>query len=248
VYPSSFKVEDRSVSRDGTTHSRPSILSGQAWSKDYVILSWDDAVHGALDPADGHNLVFHEFAHHLDASSGKMDGTPAISDEELCASWKTVFASEYKRLCKDLAEGENPFINSYAATNKAEFFAVVTEIFFEQPEELRERHEKLYELLRAYYAQDLLDPPNSGTRKVSRKDWPSFIDSLRGPLSHSDKVLKKGEETLKELFLGGTIVVTLWIILVLFFPLWVTAISRAAVCAYVVLLFLWFLSKEMKNR
>ena len=51
---------------------------GESWSHGYVILSWDDVLKGASDIQDGHNLVFHEFAHHLDEESGAADGVPVL--------------------------------------------------------------------------------------------------------------------------------------------------------------------------
>ena len=38
-------------------------------------------------------------------------------------------------------------INRYGATNDAEFFAVVTEYFFERPGEMKEHHPELFNML-----------------------------------------------------------------------------------------------------
>lgn len=50
--------------------------------------------------------------------------------------------------------GSTTVIDEYGATNPAEFFAVLTEHFFERPRELRDRHPALYEALRDFYRQD----------------------------------------------------------------------------------------------
>jgi Mlc titration factor MtfA (ptsG expression regulator) len=45
-------------------------------------------------------------------------------------------------------------MDSYGATNPAEFFAVATETFFEKPQQLLKMHPGLYELLQGYYQVD----------------------------------------------------------------------------------------------
>ena len=44
----------------------------------------------------------------------------------------------------------------YGATNPAEFFAVITEVFFEQPQAFNEQHPQLYrQLVKAYALEPL---------------------------------------------------------------------------------------------
>ncbi len=50
-------------------------------------------------------------------------------------------------------------LDVYGATNRAEFFAVATEAFFERPRELRELHPALYEELRGFFGQDSAERP-----------------------------------------------------------------------------------------
>jgi MtfA peptidase len=45
-------------------------------------------------------------------------------------------------------------LDTYGATEPAEFFAVATEAFFEKPAQLRKKHPDLYEELKIYYNQD----------------------------------------------------------------------------------------------
>lgn len=61
---------------------------------------------------------------------------------------------DYEKLSEYAAADRPTFLDKYGATNPAEFFAVVTEYFFEQPQQLRERHPELYEELKLYYRQD----------------------------------------------------------------------------------------------
>ena len=63
-------------------------------------------------------------------------------------------SAEYERLREEAAEGRADVLDGYGATDEAEFFAVATECFFEKPVPLRERHPRLYDVLRRYYRQD----------------------------------------------------------------------------------------------
>jgi Mlc titration factor MtfA (ptsG expression regulator) len=99
-------------------------------------------------------VVLHEFAHHLDGLDGEMGGTPPMPDRELAERWETVFQREYQQLVETVRHGGPALIDSYGATSRSEFFAVVTEFFFELPGPLRQWHPDLYELLKAFYRQD----------------------------------------------------------------------------------------------
>lgn len=115
-----------------------------------VILSWADVkeAHG------GHNLVLHEFAHQLDFLDGMVDGTPPLEDPKEYETWREVMTDEFERLRKEAEQGRPTLLDPYGATNEAEFFAVATECFFEQPVAMTARHPRLYQLLRDYYHQD----------------------------------------------------------------------------------------------
>ena len=45
-------------------------------------------------------------------------------------------------------------LDTYGATDPAEFFAVITEAFFERPRALRKLHPALFEQLQRFYRQD----------------------------------------------------------------------------------------------
>ncbi|MEA3239898.1 MAG: M90 family metallopeptidase [Candidatus Bipolaricaulota bacterium] len=127
---------------------------GESWTRGAVVLSWDDVLSGAADIHDGHNVVFHEFAHQLDSQDGKMDGAPILSDHSMYATWARVLGQEYERLQHDTAIGRETLLDQYGATNPAEFFAVATEFFFEKPQQLREKLPQLYDELCRYYKQN----------------------------------------------------------------------------------------------
>lgn len=150
VYPEAFRVpEQRAVAGDVAVHTEAEHL-GEAHYRGPVILSWADIDEDAAQPGFGQNLVFHEFAHQLDMQNGEADGVPVLP-RPLHKRWQHVMAKEFERLCKAADREHDTFLDPYGATDEAEFFAVVTEAFFDQPLELRRRHPKLYELLREYY-------------------------------------------------------------------------------------------------
>ena len=152
VYPAAYRTMPQRGA-DGVVREGQANL-GEAWRRGPVVLSWDDAKRGALDPDDGHNLVFHEFAHKLDMLDGAADGTPPIADRALFDRWVETMTREFRALREDTARGRATVLDTYGATNPAEFFAVATECFFEKSRQLAQRHPALYELLRAYYHQD----------------------------------------------------------------------------------------------
>ena len=127
---------------------------GESWYRGPVVLSWDETLKGSLNPRDGRNVVYHEFAHQLDSENGEMDGTPPLADRRMVAEWAEVFTREFDRLADDVDRRRRTVIDEYGATDPAEFFACATEAFFERSGPLRSRHAELYNLLAQYYCQD----------------------------------------------------------------------------------------------
>ena len=115
-----------------------------------VVLAWDQALAGAHRSLPGENVVLHEFAHKLDMLDGVIDGTPVL-DRELRDEWVRVCTEVYDDLVADVPR---PPMRWYGATNPGEFFAVATEVFFEQPQELRAFEPSLYDVLLRFYRQD----------------------------------------------------------------------------------------------
>jgi MtfA peptidase len=119
-----------------------------------VILVWDEAKRGSRDPRNGHNVVFHEFAHKLDMLDGRIDGTPPLRGSPQLCEWAEVCSRAYHELQADTDRGKQSFMDAYGATSEAEFFAVATETFFERPALLQQEQLELYEVLRGFYRQD----------------------------------------------------------------------------------------------
>ena len=129
-------------------------IHGEAHLRGPLILVWDAVKHDSRHPTLGHNVVFHEFAHKLDMLDNTVDGTPPLPDRAHYKRWSQVCGDVYFDLRRRSSQGEETFLDPYAATSEAEFFAVVTETFFERPHALRSSHPELYDLMRDYYQQD----------------------------------------------------------------------------------------------
>ena len=147
VYPAGVVVKD-SHRGDGIVAGETPIL-GQARFRGPIILSWSDALYGSQQ-LGARNVVLHEFAHALDMMGGVVDGTPPM-DASLRARWAEVCQHEYDTLKSHIENGMRTAIDPYGATNPAEFFAVVTEHFFEQPHVLHDAHPELWEVFADYY-------------------------------------------------------------------------------------------------
>jgi Mlc titration factor MtfA (ptsG expression regulator) len=154
VYPTGFRVPDMPDRATGLIAEHGTPLSGQAWYRGPVILSWDEVLAEGRNPGAGHNLVFHEFTHQLDMLDGSVDGTPPLRDAEQYRRWREVMTAEFRELGRASDQGRATLLDQYGATDEAEFFAVATECFFNRPAALRRRHPHLYDVLRQYYRQD----------------------------------------------------------------------------------------------
>ncbi|MGH7939524.1 MAG: zinc-dependent peptidase [Limisphaerales bacterium] len=161
VYPSVYVVPTTRHVGGGVMQERIESRLGESWREGALVLAWDAISNGLEEPAGGHNVVLHEFAHQLDYEDGVADGAPLLGHGESLwarrrryAEWSRVMREEYDRLRVRVQRGQLDVLREYGATNPAEFFAVATECFFGKPRELREQHPPLYEQMSWYYRQD----------------------------------------------------------------------------------------------
>jgi Mlc titration factor MtfA (ptsG expression regulator) len=164
IYPDAYVAATREVLPDGIVVEGTSVRGGESWTRGVVVLSWSDVRAGAADIADGHNVVLHEFAHQLDQEDGSADGAPFLEQRSQYVAWARTLGAEFRELQIATARGRRTTIDRYGATNPAEFFAVITEAFFERPSALQKRHPELYEQLKTFYKQD---PVTFGKRRSS---------------------------------------------------------------------------------
>ena len=151
VYPGAFIVNRVHSDTAGVLQDRRQVLTGESWSQGQVVLSWDDVVDGATIVDDGRNVVIHEFAHQLDQQNGQANGAPILARRGHYQRWSQVLGEEFAKL-QEHANNQQPSLFSYyGATNPAEFFAVSSEVFFEQPQRMAEEHPALYWELSRFY-------------------------------------------------------------------------------------------------
>jgi MtfA peptidase len=156
VYPSAYLVNETVASGQFVVEEKRTARLGESWSRDQLVLSWAQVKQDTRNWRDGHNVVLHEFAHQLDQVDGHADGVPMLPQLSDYAIWASVMTAAYQQLCQLVESGAKTVLNSYGATNPAEFFAVATETFFEKPQQLRKHYPDVYEQLQRYYQLDPL--------------------------------------------------------------------------------------------
>ena len=135
----------------GVVSDAPRYLAGQAGhGRGPIVLDWRTAQREIADPEGGTNVIYHEFAHKLDQLDGLFDGMPPLGSNEGRARWAQTMGTNYRRLRR---RGRDPLVRAYGATNEAEYFAVVSELFFTVPALLREHHRRVYDVLADFYKQ-----------------------------------------------------------------------------------------------
>jgi Mlc titration factor MtfA (ptsG expression regulator) len=157
VYPHAFIARRAEHLAAGVIVEGPQVLLGESWHHGAVVLSWDNVKHGAADVNDGNNVVFHEFAHQIDSSSGKGDSSIVLKNTSSFIAWARVMRTDYEKLRLAAQQNQPTLLNQYGAVNPAEFFAVATEFFFEKPKELKKIHPDLYNELSNFYHQNPID-------------------------------------------------------------------------------------------
>lgn len=152
VYPAEFEPEYDVTDEYGVVHHTRRTLSGEAWLGGPVVLSWLDAEN--LHTPPGHNVVIHEFAHKLDMLNGSANGYPPLHADMQRETWSTIFQNAFDTIHQQISAGIDPPINTYAAETPGEFFAVLSEAFFETPQVVKQHYPDVYTQLCLYYRQD----------------------------------------------------------------------------------------------
>ncbi len=109
-----------------------------------MILSQPSLRSSFIHPTDGHNTAIHEFAHLVDKADGSTDGVPEYL---LTNPYVIPWVTRMHDTINEMKRKNHSDINQYGATNDAEFFAVISEYFFEKPEQLKDHHPELYDML-----------------------------------------------------------------------------------------------------
>jgi len=157
VYPTTVVTPERPLGAfevPGAPVTSGIPILGEAQLRGPVLLVWDAVKRSARHPEQGHDVVYHEFAHKLDMLDGAADGTPPRESRAELKRWAEVCSRAFLALRDRVAAGVPTFLDAYGATSEAEFFAVATEFFFDKPLAMQRREPELYGLLRDFYRQD----------------------------------------------------------------------------------------------
>lgn len=152
VYPAAFAAPNREGFEGEELEEFE--LDGESWDIGAVVLAWDSIRREAPRKFHARNVVLHEFAHQLAREEGFADGSALMEGR---SGPSRALRHEFELLQQRSARGITGLIDEYAATDPAEFFAVLTEVFFGQPRRLHQRHRQIYEAFQAYYGVNPLE-------------------------------------------------------------------------------------------
>ena len=154
VYPEEFIIPRVVEDEFGVVHEYDDIASGEAWDGGPLLISWHDAQMAGA----GYNVVIHEFAHKLDMLNGEANGIPPLPASVSRKTWEATLLEAYEDFCALVEEAaeraEDTLLDPYAAESPGEFFAVMSETFFETPDILSEEYPALYAQMSLFYRQD----------------------------------------------------------------------------------------------
>lgn len=151
VHPTTVVMRGEHSPVEGIVSDDPTPVHGEAHWQGPVLIAWDAVIDDLEHPGDGANVVHHELAHKLDMLDGTVDGTPPLGSRDRLDRWVEVCTEVYEAVA--VGEG-GEVLDPYAGVNPGEFFAVVTEAFFDVPAELAEEHPELFEVFADFYGQD----------------------------------------------------------------------------------------------
>ena len=147
IYQGSYKSVTKTVDDFGIVHEGHQHRSGEAWLRGPVVLSWKDAKHSG--ERDGHNVVIHEFVHKLDMLNGSANGFPPLQPDMDPERWTSIMSRDFE----DFQTHHKSGLDRYGATNPAEFFAVLSEVFFETPQKLVDAYPDIYDIMVKFFKQ-----------------------------------------------------------------------------------------------
>lgn len=156
VYPDEYLAPAAEEHEGGIVIEDHEPRAGESWAEGSLVLSWRDVVDGSADGASGENVVLHEFAHQIDDEWGLSSADPREQPEGSARAWALAFREAFERHRREVKRGRVTAIDPYGATDEAEFFAVVTEMFFDQPAALRIAEPELYGQWSKFFRQDPL--------------------------------------------------------------------------------------------
>lgn len=166
LYPSAFAVERAVTDSAGVVHPVQEVHLGESWQHGQLVLSLPDCPSSAHAEHE-HNLVVHEAAHQLAQQDGNSYGMPKV-DSPLLSAWRQQMQQAYIALCESYQHlnnnplttsgqndmGQRPWLDAYACTAPAEFFACASELFIQRPFRFASAQPALYQLFCQFYHLD----------------------------------------------------------------------------------------------
>ena len=147
LYPSMF---NENFETDGSDRGILGMV-GSGYMEGKMILSKPALRHGFKNESDKKNTAIHEFVHLIDKTDGSVDGIPSVLlEKQYAIPWIDLI----NKKIDEIYDGKSD-INPYGGTDRAEFFSVVSEYFFERPKLLAKNHPDLYNLLEKIFKQDM---------------------------------------------------------------------------------------------
>ena len=168
VYPAAFIRKREQFDGYGVMHEWEEAITGEAWELGPLILSWADVE--ASGQGEGYNVAIHEIAHKLDLLNGEVDGFPPLHRGMSRKAWNNAFQTAFNDFQRRVDAGEDTDIDPYAAEEPGEFFAVLSEYFFETPDLVEAEYREVYRQLAAFYRQDPLARMNRAD--AAKTPWP----------------------------------------------------------------------------
>jgi hypothetical protein len=144
------EIEDET----GVVHAYDEELAGEAMSGGPVMLAWREVDDAGRSAFEGYNVVVHEFAHVIDMRGGVTAGAEQADEGTERGRWQRALAAAHEDFARRVEDGEETFLDPYAAESLEEFFAVGAEGFFVAPGELEAELPETYGLLRDFFRQD----------------------------------------------------------------------------------------------
>lgn len=150
IYPNSFNEQMEIEGEDDGSRPVIGMLDNRSQNGSTIIFSESALIAAFNGRADKNNVGIHEFVHLLDKADGDVDGVPEVLlERQYVAPWLSVV----KKAARKIEMGKSD-INPYALTNNAEFLAVVSEYFFDNPEKFKRKHPELYDHLSRMFNVD----------------------------------------------------------------------------------------------
>ncbi|WP_309682936.1 zinc-dependent peptidase [Polaromonas sp.] len=156
VHPGAMLARRETTDAAGVVHRYSEVLAGEAMQGGPVTLSWQDVAASGGRAERGYNVVIHEFVHKIDMRDGSANGCPPLPGRAAYAAWRAVMLPAYEAFCEQVAMaqrfgGEPPWLDAYAATAPAEFFAVTSEAYFMNRPRFAQDFAPLAELFDAFF-------------------------------------------------------------------------------------------------